>query len=58
MAARVIQHIDDMYPKMWEGEWKWTKRWRRVDDQEITEAECLPDLNSHLLSTGSEHNVR
>jgi len=45
-------------PKMWEGEWKWTKRWRRVDDQEITEAECLPDLNSHLLSTGSEHNVR
>ncbi len=45
-------------PKMWEGEWKWTKRWRRVDDQEITEAVCLPDLNEHLLSTGNQQNVR
>ncbi len=45
-------------PKSWEGEWKWTKRWRRVDDQEITEAECLPDLNEHLLSTGPKQNVR
>jgi hypothetical protein len=41
-------------PKSWEGEWTWTKRWRRVDDQEITEAECLPDLNEHLLSTNSD----
>jgi hypothetical protein len=41
--------------KIFEGEWKWTKRWRRVDDQEITEAECLPDLNEHLLSTNSDH---
>lgn len=40
-------------PKMWEGEWKWTKRWRRVDDQEITEAHCLPDLNDHVLSTAA-----
>lgn len=45
-------------PKMWEGEWKWTKRWRRVDDQEITEASCLPNLNEHLLSTGGSINVR
>ena len=37
-------------PKMWEGQWKWTKRWRRVDDQEITEAACLPDLNAHMPS--------
>jgi hypothetical protein len=44
-------------PKTFEGEWKWTKRWKRVDDQEITEAECLPDLNEHLLSTGADHNV-
>ena len=29
-------------PKSWEGEWKMTKRWNRVDD-DITEAECLPD---------------
>jgi hypothetical protein len=45
-------------PKNWEGEWKWTKRWRRVDDQEITEATCLPDLNENLLSTGPKQNVR
>jgi hypothetical protein len=45
-------------PKMWEGEWKWTKRYRRVDDQEITEARCLPNLNEHLPSTGEAHNVR
>ena len=44
-------------PKNWEGEWKWTKRWRRVDDQEITEATCLPDLNENLLSTGPKQNV-
>lgn len=44
--------------KMWEGEWKWTKRWRRVDDQEITEASCLPNLNEHLPSTGGSINVR
>jgi hypothetical protein len=45
-------------PKTFQGEWQWTKRWKRVDDQEITEAECLPDLNDHLLSTGASHNVQ
>ncbi len=45
-------------PKMWEGSWSWTKRWRRVDDQEITEASCLPDLNDHLPSTGPAVVVR
>ena len=45
-------------PKMWQGEWSWTKRWRRVDDQEITEASCLPNLNEHLPSTGGSINVR
>jgi hypothetical protein len=44
-------------PKSWEGEWKWTKRWKRVDDVDITEAECLPDLNEHLPSTHSKVNV-
>lgn len=37
-------------PKNWEGDWKMTKRWRRVDDQDITEASCLPDLNDHMPS--------
>jgi hypothetical protein len=45
-------------PKSWEGEWKWTKRWKRVDDVDITEAECLPDLNEHMPSTHSQVNVR
>src|SRR6202167_4499685 len=35
-------------PKNWVGEWKWTKRWKRVDDTDITEASCLPDLNAHM----------
>lgn len=46
-------------PKNWEGDWKMTKRWRRVDDQDITEASCLPDLNEHMPSTkSSSANVR
>ena len=47
-------------PKSWEGEWKVTKQWNRVDarDMEIAEVECLPDLNSHIPSTQSKENVR
>jgi hypothetical protein len=47
-------------PKSWEGEWKVTKQWTRVDarDMEIAEVECLPDLNSHIPSTQSKENVR
>lgn len=45
-------------PKSWEGEWKWTKRFRRMDDTDITEAECLPNVNDHLPSTRSNLNVR
>jgi hypothetical protein len=47
-------------PKSWEGEWKSTKRWNRVDarDMDIAEVECLPDLNEHIPSTQSKENVR
>jgi hypothetical protein len=45
-------------PKMWEGEWSSTHRWKRVDDQDITEVECLPDLDQHLPATQSKLNVR
>jgi hypothetical protein len=45
-------------PKSWEGEWKTTKQWKRVDDTDITEVECLPDLNDHLPSTSSGSQVR
>jgi hypothetical protein len=45
-------------PKMWEGTWKITKFWRRVDDRDISEVECLPDLNQHMPSVKSDFNVR
>ncbi|HTT01137.1 MAG TPA: hypothetical protein VMG11_03535 [Steroidobacteraceae bacterium] len=45
-------------PKNWVGEWTSTKRWKRVDDQDITEVECTPDLDQHLPSTRSELNIR
>jgi hypothetical protein len=45
-------------PKSWEGEWKMTKRWNRVNDTDITEVECWPDLNDHIRSTSSSSQVR
>ena len=45
-------------PKNWEGEWKGTRRWNRVNDIDIEEVECLPDLNEHLQSTSSKVHVR
>ncbi len=45
-------------PKMWVGEWKMTKHWNRVDDRDIAEVECLPDLNEHMPSVHSKDNVR
>jgi hypothetical protein len=45
-------------PQNWEGEWKGTRRWNRVNDHDIQEVECLPDLNEHLQSTSSSVHVR
>jgi hypothetical protein len=45
-------------PKSWEGDWKVTKRWTRVEDTDIAEVSCLPDLNQHMPSTQSKDNVR
>jgi hypothetical protein len=45
-------------PKSWEGDWKVTKRWTRVEDTDIAEVSCLPDLNQHMPSTQSTANVR
>jgi hypothetical protein len=45
-------------PKSWEGSWSMTKRWQRVDDRDIAEVSCLPDLNDHMPSTKSKDNVR
>ena len=35
----------------WVGEWRNTKQWLRVDETDINEVECLPDLNDNLPST-------
>ena len=45
-------------PEYWEGEWKSTKRFNRVNDEDIQEVSCLPDLNEHLQSTSSKTQVR
>jgi len=45
-------------PKNWTGEWNMTKRFKRLDDTDITEASCLPDLNEHMPSTKAGTNVR
>lgn len=45
-------------PKMWEGEWKSLKHWKRVDNEDITEVECTPDLDQNLPSTSSTLNIR
>ena len=45
-------------PQNWEGEWDSDKAWNRVDDQDITEVECTPDLDQHLPSTTSRLNIR
>jgi hypothetical protein len=38
-------------PQNWTGEWRNTKAWLRVDNTDIGEVECLPDLNDNLPST-------
>jgi hypothetical protein len=45
-------------PKSWVGDWKMTKRWRRVDERDIAEVSCLPDLNDHMPTTQSKDHVR
>jgi hypothetical protein len=40
-------------PKMWQGEWKSSKRWLRQDYSDIPEVECLPNLNENLPSTSA-----
>jgi hypothetical protein len=45
-------------PEHWEGEWRVTKRFNRVDDIDIQEVVCLPDLNQHLQSTTAGVQIR
>ena len=38
-------------PVNWVGEWRSTKNWLRVDETDIGQVDCLPDLNDNLPST-------
>ncbi len=44
-------------PENWEGEWKSTKTFVRVNDEDIGEVVCTPELNEHLKSTQSKAYV-
>jgi hypothetical protein len=45
-------------PKNWDGEWKMVKTFRRRNDTDITEVQCLPDLNDRLPATSSKRLVK
>jgi hypothetical protein len=45
-------------PENWDGEWTSTKRFVRVNDEDISEVVCTPDLNAHLKSTRSAAYIR
>ena len=45
-------------PKSWQGEWKMTKTFSRREETDITEVQCLPDLNDHLPATRSKNLVK
>jgi hypothetical protein len=45
-------------PKVFTGDWVMTKYWNRVNDRDISEVECLPDLNDHMPTVHSESQVR
>jgi hypothetical protein len=44
-------------PNNWEGEWTSVHKWKRMDDTDITEVECLPNLNEKLPATSSKGNI-
>ena len=45
-------------PEHWEGEWRSTKTFVRVNDVDIGEVVCTPDLNAHLKSTQSSAYIK
>lgn len=44
-------------PEHWVGEWTSTKYFNRVNDVDIEEVSCLPNLNENMLSTSSDSLV-
>ena len=62
---RLIKDVDQLEiaytmtdPEHWEGEWKSTKRFNRVNDVDVGEVACTPDLNAHVKSTQSKAYVK
>jgi len=62
---RLIKDVDQLEiaytmtdPEHWEGEWKSTKRFNRVNDVDVGEGACTPDLNAHVKSTQSKAYVK
>jgi hypothetical protein len=62
---RLLKDVDQLEieytmtdPEHWEGEWKSTKRFNRVNDVDIGEVVCTPDLNAHVKSTQSKAYVK
>ena len=45
-------------PKNWVGDWKMTKTFRRQEEKDISEVQCLPDLNDGLPATRSKGLVK
>jgi hypothetical protein len=53
-GARLEDQWTLIDPNNWEGEWTSTHYWKRQDDTDITEVECLPNLNEKLPATSSK----
>ena len=45
-------------PQNWVGEWNMTKTFRRRETADISEVQCLPDLNDSLPATKSKGLVK
>jgi hypothetical protein len=45
-------------PQNWVGEWKMTKTFSRRENADISEVQCLPDLNDTLPATKSKNRVK
>ena len=55
---RIEMQITLTDPKVFKGDWVFTKFWNRVNNRDIAEVECLPDLNEHMPTVKSELNIR
>jgi hypothetical protein len=55
---RLEMQITITDPKVFKGDWVFTKFWNRVNNRDIAEVECLPDLNDHMPTVQSELNIR